>query len=91
MGPLGLCADFNLEIIHFDLLLCCVLQITLAENQSDFEEFVFPSRRASWVKFTVKKVYGGSGGVGIQEIELYNEMCHQSKLFNAKNMTASVN
>ena len=55
-----------------------ILQIILAGNTSDFEEVTFLSRRTSWVKFTVKKVYGGSGGVGIQEIELYNEMCKQS-------------
>ena len=53
----------------------------------DFEEFVFPSHKADWVKFTVKKVYGGSGGVGIQEIELYNEMCRQSKLSSVDNIT----
>lgn len=57
------------------------LKITLAGNKSDFEEFTFLSRRASWVRLTVKKVYDGSGGVGIKEIEFYNEMCKQSKLF----------
>ena len=56
------------------------LQITLSGNKSDFEEFTFLSRRASWVTLKVKTVFGGSGGVGIQEIEFYNDMCKQSKL-----------
>lgn len=56
------------------------LQITLAGNTSNFEEFTFLARRTSWVKLTVKKVLGSSGGVGIQEIELNNDLCKQSKL-----------
>ena len=56
------------------------LQITLAGNTSNFEEFTFLARRTSWVKFTVKKVLGSSGGIGIQEIELNNNLCKQSKL-----------
>ncbi|XP_022780269.1 uncharacterized protein LOC111321599 [Stylophora pistillata] len=50
-------------------------KITLKENRSDFEEFFFTSRRASWVKFTITEVNCGSGGVGIQEIEIYDEKC----------------
>lgn len=57
-----------------------LLKITLAGNKTDFEEFTLLSRRASWVRLTVKKVYDGSGGVGIKEIEFYNGMCKQSKL-----------
>lgn len=56
------------------------LKITLAGNKAEFEEFTFLSRRASWVRLTVKKVYGSSGGVGIKEVEFYNEMCKQSEL-----------
>jgi len=56
------------------------LKITLAGNKTDFEEFTLLSRRASWVRLTVTKVYDGSGGVGITEIEFYNDMCKQSKL-----------
>ena len=55
------------------------LQISLAGNITDFQEFTFISRQARWVKFTVQKVYGYSGGVGIQEIEIYNELCNPSK------------
>ena len=55
-------------------------KITLAGNKADFEEFTFLSRRTSWVRLTVKNVTGNSGGVGIKEIEFYNEMCKQSKL-----------
>ena len=58
-----------------------VLQITLAANKSEFQEFSFLSRRAIWVKFMVQKVYGSSGGVGIQEIEIYNKPCTQSMIF----------
>ena len=54
--------------------------MTLAGNKTDFEEFTFLSRRASWVSLTVKNVHGNSGGVGIKEIEFYNEMCKQSEL-----------
>lgn len=54
--------------------------MTLAGNKADFEEFTFLSRRASWVRLTVKNVHGNSGGVGIKEIEFYNEMCKQSEL-----------
>ena len=56
------------------------LKITLAGNKAEFEEFTFLSRRARWVRLTVKKVYGSSGGVGIKEVEFYNEMCKQSEL-----------
>ena len=55
------------------------LQISLAGNITDFQEFTFISRQARWVKFTVQKVYGYSGGVGIQDIEIYNELCNPSK------------
>ena len=55
------------------------LQISLAGDITDFQEFTFISRQARWVKFTVQKVYGYSGGVGIQDIEIYNELCNPSK------------
>ncbi|KAL9957163.1 hypothetical protein ACROYT_G038767 [Oculina patagonica] len=62
---------------------CSIETITLSGNKSDFQEFTFLSRRASWVTFTVKKVYGGSGGVRIQEIEFYNDMCKQKSICDA--------
>ena len=55
------------------------MQISLAGNITDFQEFTFISRQARWVKFTVQKVYGYNGGVGIQDIEIYNERCNPSK------------
>ena len=55
------------------------LQISLAGNITDFQEFTFISRQARWVKFTAQKVHGYSGGVGIQDIEIYNELCKPSK------------
>ena len=57
----------------------CILQITLTENRSDFEEFFFASRKASWAKFTITKVNGTSGGAWTQEIELYDDKCDHSK------------
>lgn len=47
----------------------------LVGNKVEFEEFIFLFCRVSWVRLIVKKVYGSSGGVGIKEVEFYNEMC----------------
>ncbi|XP_068673513.1 polycystin-1-like [Montipora foliosa] len=59
---------------------CSYEKILLAANKSDFQEFTFLSRQAKWIKFTVNKVYGDSGAVGIKEIEIYNELCNQKTI-----------